>query len=379
MKAIIIGGGIGGLAAAVSLRRAGMDAVVFERAARIEEVGAGVSLWANASKALGRLDLHDTVRKQGAEIGGEARTWRGRKLFAFSAGELRQRFGESNVAIHRSKLQETLFSALPSGTVRLPSQLVDFAQDDCGVTASFADGREVRGDFLIGCDGLYSVVRERLFGDGPPRYAGLTAWRGVFEDTEGLAPEGMGLNLWGRGSEFGLVNIGGDRAYWYQTANAPESDYGSNAGHKEMVLERLQGAYEPARRAVEATPETNILRTDIYDREPSKRWGAGRVTLLGDAAHPMTPNLGQGACQAIEDAVVLAGSLRATTQIPDALRTYEYRRSGRTAAIVRRSRRMGRIMQVENPMLCALRDNVAAVAPHGFQLRLLDPVVGYEV
>ncbi len=379
MKAIVIGGGIGGLAAAVALRRMGIEAEVFERAPRIEEVGAGVGLWGNAMRALRKLDLYDAVREQGAEIGGEARTWRGRKLFSLSAEELRRRFGESNLAIHRAKLQAALFSALPAGTVRLDSTLAGFTQNDRGVTARFADGREVQGDLLVGCDGLHSVTRKRLLGDEPPRYAGLTAWRGVVDDADGLVSEGMGLNLWGRGSEFGLANIGGNRAYWYATANVSESASASPAGDKQEVLERFQGCYEPARQAIEATRETNILRSDIYDREPARRWGSGRVTLLGDAAHPMTPHLGQGACQAIEDAVALADALRSREPTADALRAYERRRIGRTTSIVRRSRRMGWMMQVENPVLCALRDNLAATMPSRLRLRLLDPVVGYEV
>ncbi len=377
MKAIIIGGGIGGLAAAVALQQAGVEVEVFERAARIEEVGAGIGLWGNAMKALRKLGLYEAVWERGAEIGGEARTWRGRKLFSSSADELRRRFGEANLALHRAELQGALLSALPAGTVRLDAGFVDFAQDERGVTARFADGRSARGDFLVGADGLHSATRRQLLGGEPPRYAGLTAWRGVADDAAGLVAEGMGLNLWGRGSEFGLINIGGNRAYWYATANAPESSANA-ANHKKEVLKRFQGWYEPALRAIEATRESGILRTDIYDREPAERWGTGRVTLLGDAAHPMTPHLGQGACQAIEDAVVLADALRDPEPVA-ALRAYERRRRRRTASIVRRSRRMGRVMQLENPLLCAVRDNLAATVPSRLQLRLLDPVVGYEV
>lgn len=378
MKAIIIGGGIGGLATAVALRRADIEVEVFERAARIEEVGAGVGLWGNAMKALRKLGLYEAVRQRGAEIGGEARTWRGKRLFSHSADELRQRFGEANLALHRAELQAALFSALPAETVRLGAEFVDLAQEDSGVTARFTDGQRVRGDFLVGADGLHSATRRHLLGEESPRYAGLTAWRGVADGAHGFVSEGMGLNLWGRGSEFGLINIGGDRAYWYATANAPESSPARTTGYKNEVLERFRGWYEPARRAVEATQETKILRTDIYDREPAKLWGAGRVTLLGDAAHPMTPHLGQGACQAIEDAVTLADVLRGPSPVSEALCAYEQRRRGRTASIVRRSRRMGVVMQLENPLLCALRDNLASAMPSGWLLRLLDPVVGYE-
>ena len=380
MKAIIVGGGIGGLMAAVALQKAGLRVVVLERARKLHTVGAGIALWANATKVLRSLDLYDAVLDAGAEIGGEARTRQGRKLLSFSAEELRHRFGSANLAIHRADLQLALYAALPEDTVRLGSELVDFGHEEKGIVARFSDGREERGDFLVGADGLRSVVRAKILGDGPPRYAGFTAWRGIAEDHgEKIVPEKLGLNVWGRGTEFGLTRIGRGRIYWYATANAPENMPGMPDGPKEEVLELLRGYYEPARAAVEATREESILRTDLYDREPARRWGVGRVTLLGDAAHPMTPSLGQGACQAIEDAAVLADVWRSADSVTAGLRRYEDRRIGRTSSVVRRSRRMGRAMQNENYLVCGLRDAVAGKMPPGVRLRLLEPVVGYEV
>lgn len=379
MKAIVVGGGIGGLAAAIALQRAGLEVVVFERAEELREIGAGVALWANATKALRKLGVYEAVRAAGAEIGGEARSWRGRKLFSLPADGLRRRFGSPNLVVHRADLQAALLSALPRGTVRLGAELVGFGQDGKGVTARFADGREEAGDLLVGADGIRSAVRARLLGDGEPLFSGLTAWRGISEVGEDVAPPGVGLNLWGRGAEFGLASIGGGRAYWYFSRNAPEGALESPAGRKREVLEHLRGWYGPAREAVEATGESKILRTDLYDREPAKRWGEGRVTLLGDAAHPMTPHLGQGACQAIEDAVVLADGLRGVESVATGLRSYEDRRIGRTGDIVRRSRRVGQVMQVESPLLCWLRDALVGITPASVRLRQLDPAVGYEV
>lgn len=381
MRAIIVGGGIGGLAAAVALRRANVEVVVLERAPELREVGAGVALWANATKVLRRLGLYEPVREAGAEIGGEVRSWNGKKLFSFSATELRRRFGEANLAIHRADLHSTLLAALPESAVRLGAELLDFEQDGRRVLARFTDDREERGDFLVGADGLHSVVRAKALKDGPPRYAGFTAWRGIVEGADGILPEGVGLNVWGRGSELGLASLGRDRAYWYATRNAPEGEPEKPAGRREEVLEILERrghCKDFFRPAVEVTEETNILRTDLYDRDPVRGWGTGRVTLLGDAAHPMTPSLGQGACQAIEDAAELADALVGTSSVPDALRFYERRRVGRTAAIVLRSRRMGRIMQSESPVICGLRDTLAAAVPAKMRLRALDPVVGYE-
>ncbi len=381
MKAIVVGGGVGGLTAAGMLRRAGIEVVVLERARELRAAGAGIALWANATRVLRRLDVYEAIRHAGAEIGGEVRKWRGERLFSFSAEDLRRRFGGANLAVYRADLQAALLAVLPDGAVRLGAELTGFEQHGGGVTAYLANGGIETGDLLVGADGLRSAVRARVLGDGPPRYAGFTAWRGISEDGGGLMPEGIGLNLWGRGAEFGLANIGGGRAYWYATENAPEGAPEDLAGRKKEVLRRLALAYEPAREAVESTEEADILRTDLYDREPARRWGAGRVTLLGDAAHPMTPSLGQGACQAIEDAAVLADTLAgaAPGDPATALRSYERRRVRRAGSIVRHSRRMGRVMQAENPLLHALRDGMARKMPSSLRLRMLDPVAGYEV
>src|ERR671911_355597 len=335
---MIVGGGIGGLVAALALGRAGLEVVVFERAPQLREVGAGISLWANATRALKGLGVYEEIRASGAaEIGGELRSWRGEMFLRIPAEDLRARFGEANLAVHRADLQGALFSALPPATVRLGAELTGFEQAGEGVLARFADGREERGDLLVGADGIHSSVRAQLFGRRPPRYAGYTAWRGVADAGEGGLPEGVGLNLWGRGSEFGLVGIGRGRFYWFATKNAREGEAEGAAGRRREVLYLLAGWYQPARAAVEATADSKILRNDIYDREPLRDWGVGRVTLLGDAAHPMTPNLGQGACQAIEDALVLARCFDGGDDVPASLRLYEGRRVRRTAGIVRRS------------------------------------------
>ncbi len=378
MKAIIVGGGIGGLTGAIALGRAGVEAVVFERAEELREIGAAVTLWANATKALKKLGVYEVVREAGgADLGGEIRSWRGERISEISADQLRSNLGEANLAVHRADLQGTLLAALPRGTVRLGAELVGFDQEGAGVVARFADGSEERGDLLLGADGIHSSVRARLFGRSAPRYAGYTAWRGIADAGNGLLPEEVGLNLWGRGSEFGLAGIGRGRFYWFVTRNAPEGAEDAQ-GRKREVLDLLGGWYEPARAAVEATAASKILRNDIYDRDPLERWGAGRVTLLGDAAHPMTPNLGQGACQAIEDAVVLGGCLGEGGEVVSSLRLYEARRIPRTANVVRRSRLAGRLLQLENPLLCRLRDAVARRTSARAQLRQLASVARYE-
>ena len=379
MRAVITGAGIGGLTTAIALRQAGVETKVFERAGELREIGAGITLWANAIKALRKLDVSDAVLAGGAlAAGGEVRSWRGEVLYEVPVGAWEERYGVS-AGLHRADLQTALLSALPDDAVQLGAECVGFEQDAAGVAVRFASGREERSDLLIGADGLNSTIRAQLFDDEKPRYAGYTAWRGVVETGEKFVRDGLGFESWGRGTRFGLLNIGQGRLYWFATANAPEGEQDSATGHKGELLRRFGRWHQPIPKVLSTTEEPAIIRNDVYDREPVKRWGEGRVTLLGDAAHPMTPNLGQGACQAIEDAVVLARCLKEEDSVVTALRLYEARRVDRTALVVRRSWLVGSIGQLESPLLCRLRDALMKVAPLRAQLWQLDPIVGYEV
>ncbi len=388
MRAVIVGGGIGGLSAAIALRRAGVQATVFEQAAQLGEIGAGISLWPNAMKALGKLGLADAVQSVGRPLRpkGQLRSWRGEVFYEVPSAGLEERFGGPTVAVHRADLQRTLLSALDESAVRLGAGFTGFEQDRGGVVARFADGREEPCELLIGADGLRSTARARLLGDGPPLFAGYVAWRGVAYMEGDPTPGVAGSESWGRGERFGLVKLGRGRVYWYATKNAPEGEKdagrGARAGRKEELLARFGGWHEPVPTLIRATEESNIHLDGVYYREPSARWGEGRVTLLGDAAHPMTPDLGQGACQAIEDAVVLAKCVEEEPDAEAALGLYEARRMDRTARVVRQARRLGRIGQLENPLARLLRDTALRAIPQRvqleMQLRQLKAVVDYE-
>ena len=390
VKVIVVGGGIGGLTAAIALRRAGLEVVVFERAAELQEIGAGLLLAANAQKALGKLGLAEAVARLGTPASaGEVRSWRGEVLASIPARELEHRVGAASAAVHRADLQALLLRELGEGPLHLDSEVEGFEQDEAGVTVHLAGGSEERADLLVGADGLHSRVRDRLFGPEEPRYVGYTTWRAVAKPEREPLPWGTGFESWGRGVRFGCAHIGKGRVYWFATRNAAEGGKdgpsGSTAGARSSLLQLFGDWHHPVSELIEATDEEAIRRDDLYDREPlSVRWGVGRVTLLGDAAHPMTPNLGQGACQAIEDAVVLARRLRevdgaAREGVAGVLRRYEELRAARTARIVRRSRRIGQVGQLENPLLCHLRDRVLAMSPSKLQLRQLEVVVGHEV
>ena len=245
---------------------------------------------------------------------------------------------------------------------------------------SLAGGGSLRAEARVGADGIHSAVRAQVLGDGPPRYAGYTAWRAVVAlDATGMLQEDLPVGeLWGPGTVAGLVPLADGRLYWFGTRPAPAGEQDTHERRKREVLERFAGWHPAVGRVVEATPAEAILRHDILDRPPRRGWSCGRITLLGDAAHPMTPHLGQGACQALEDAVVLADRLAdaaGAADVPRALAGYEAVRYRRTAPLVRRSRLVGRVAQLRSPALRRLRDAAMVRVPTPVLLRGLDPVL----
>jgi 2-polyprenyl-6-methoxyphenol hydroxylase-like FAD-dependent oxidoreductase len=371
-KAIIVGGGIGGLCAAIAVRRAGLDVEVYEQAPEIKEVGAGLSLWANAIRALDDLGLGDVVRAASVpyDVGG-LRTWDGTVLSSVSSEELSRLFGTPVIVMHRAELVAALMDAVPQGTIRLGAGCLRIVQDDQSVTAEFGDGSRASGDVLVGADGLVSACRASLHGDERPRYAGCTAWRAVVSfDTRAV----RATETWGHGQIFGQVPLSGHRVYWYAAKGAPQG--GRSLRPKEELLGLFAGWHAPIEALIGAADEPAILRNDIFDRPPLTTWGAGRATLLGDAAHPMMPFLGQGACQAIEDAVVLGRHLRGAADIASALRRYEAERAPRANAFVRRSRLVGQLARLRNPVLVRLRNTLLSRISPEAQARQMAKMIG---
>lgn len=376
MKAIVIGGGIGGLTAAIALHKAGIEAHVYERAFALREIGAGMSVWANAIHALDELGLADAIRRHFlSELHPGLRTWRGTVLSAAASNELTKRFAVPIAVMHRADLLAVLASQVPPQHLHLDHECTGFVQDATGVTAQFANGERARGDMLIGADGLHSVVRAQLFGDHPARYAGYTAWRAVVQVAH---PRIVPCESWGPGQRFGIIPLGDGRVYWYAAKNLPEGERDSPGQAKQNLIRLFRGWHDPVEAVIEATVESAILRNDIYDRDPLPHWSENRATLLGDAAHPMTPNLGQGGCQAIEDAVVLAACLANSDQVDSALRHYQDRRIPRTSAIVLQSRRIGEIGQWENRFLCFLRNSAVRALPSRIKAHQIASVAVYE-
>jgi 2-polyprenyl-6-methoxyphenol hydroxylase-like FAD-dependent oxidoreductase len=353
-QAIIIGGGIGGLATAIALRAAGIEARVFERAPELAHVGAGLSLWPNGLGALDALGLGADVRSNGfRDLNSGLRRWDGRVLVAAHGAALEQRLGDVAVVVHRAELTRLLRRELPEDAVVTDASCVGFTEDDSGVTVRFADGNRAYGELLVGADGIHSVVRARLFGAPPPSYAGYTAWRGVVSFDHARLMPGVSI---GQGCQFGQAPMGDGEVYWFATENGPAQRKAPGGAWKAHLLELFARWHAPIPELIAATPESAILHNDILDRPPLARWSKGRVTLLGDAAHPMTPNLGQGANQALEDAHALGHALTRYTDLGQALREYESARRERANAVVLGSRRVGQVMQLEHPAACWVRD-----------------------
>jgi 2-polyprenyl-6-methoxyphenol hydroxylase-like FAD-dependent oxidoreductase len=235
------------------------------------------------------------------------------------------------------------------------------------VVVRLADGGEERGDILIGADGIKSVVRQQLHGWTEPHYSGITAWRAICDYESPQIPVGEMCIYWGPGARILHYHVSGQRLYWLSLVKSPPRLRDPEGGSKAAVTERYRGWPRQVEGMLAATDETAILRTDIVDRDPLKRWGQDRVTLLGDAAHPMYPDMAQGAGQAIEDAICLAGTLRRAADPVSALQDYEERRRDRANGFVKTSRIVNRMSLMQAPVMCAVRNQVALRTVYAIQ------------
>ena len=362
LKAVIIGGGIGGVTTAYALNKQGMEAEVYEQADDLRKiyVGSGIHMWNNAMRALKEIGLAKAVEDatgpdavvEHMQIVGHT----GKVIADVPLGDIGRRIGGHCVGINRAELLPLLGSQLDEGVLRLNSKFAGFTEDDSGVTARFEDGSEARGDILIGADGVYSTVRTQLRGESKPRYAGYTIWQGIvptFDHPD--APIGRFPIIYGPGLRFAFYRVGDAKLYWFAVANAAEGGKDPEGSIKPMLAERFKGWPSPVEEVIAATEEGVIHRRDLYDRDPVKEWGKGRVTLLGDAAHAMTFDVGQGAGQSIEDALVLSRYLTEDGDPVAALRRYEQRRMPRTAHMQKLSRFIGTIGKWDNPVSMKLR------------------------
>ena len=363
MKAVVVGGGIGGLSAALALRQAGWDVTVLERAREFREVGAGITLMANALTALDALGVCAEVRAQGSvDAPGGTRTPDGRWLARIDADMLEAALGTAAIGIHRATLHGILRAALAESALVAGAPVTDVTASGSVVSAAGT----FEADLVVGADGIESTVRRRLWPEAdPPRYTGTTTWRGVTD--EPWSGDRTVAITWGRGTEFGIVPMGDGRVYWYAAVNAPEGHRTDD--DRAEVLRHFGQWHEPIPALVAATG--TVLHHDLrHLATPLGTYVRGRVALLGDAAHAMTAHLGQGGAQAIEDAVVLGDACAAGRPVPEALADYDARRRPRSQEVAAASYRIARFgQQLTNPVLVAARNAAMRVTPPRVALR----------
>jgi len=381
--AVVIGAGVGGLTTAVALHRRGWRVKVLERSRRRTRVGAGIGLAPNAVKALEGLGLADWLGRAGVPQGSAGvRRPDGSWLVRTDLGRLEARFGRPLVVVPRSELVAVLVDMLPEQALSLDAPVTQVEPGDRGSLAVVRTARtEHAARVVVAADGINSAVRAALFPGHPgPAYAGFTAWRMIASAPTGMA---VGASVsWGRGAIFGIVPMAGGRLYCYATANLPRGT--RYPDEKAALSGRFADWHDPIPELIRTTAPQDVMRHDVCSlNRPLLAYHQGRVALLGDAAHAMTPNLGQGGCQAIEDAVVLAhrlGAGGADLDVEAALAAYTADRLARTTRIVRQSARLGRLQQLDSRLRISARDTVIRLAGKlgpSLMMRHMDPVAGW--
>lgn len=369
---VVVGAGIAGLATAVALQQRGHDVAVIEERTDTSN-GAGISIWPNALAALDQIGLGDAVRDAGGRVTAGAMRWRdGSWLRRPSTERLVNALGEPLVVVRRSALTDVLAGALTTGTVQNGVAARELVVSGDGVRITLSDATTREAAAVIGADGTRSVVARHLNGALRDRYAGYTAWRGVASyamDAE-LAGETIGA-----GVEVGHVPLGHDRTYWFATERAPE---GRVAPEGELAYLRRKFATwpDPIPAVLATTDPADVLHNDLYDRDQARHWARGPVVLVGDAAHPMRPHLGQGGCQGLEDAAILACFVDQADDLSTAFARFTAFRRPRVRALVRESALIGRAVNLRPDFLSAAATRASVLMPEAVLTRHLRSVAG---
>lgn len=369
-RAVVIGAGPAGLATTIALRKAGVEAVVYERGDGLNKEGTGLTLWPNGFAALDAFGAGDAVRAVTAAAAGMAmRSCTGRVLYDVSESAM-DSVGGNGMALHRTELLEALFALLDPDTVRFGARCVGICAEPDRVVASFADGSDVTGDLLVGADGIRSAVRTEVGLGRRLRYGGFTVWRATIPFPLPLFP---GLLSLGGPDAFGIWRLACGRVYWFASAPSVEGALPSRPP------DRFETWHEPIPALLAATSSEQIVVTDIYDCRPLRTWSRGRVVLVGDAAHPTMPNLGQGTSQAFEDAAVLANRLGSSSSVEAALLGYESGRRRRARVTWSQARAMARLGGWRNSQACWLRQRMIRSMPQRANLRQLRQLFAFNL
>jgi len=362
----IIGAGIGGLTTAIALRQRGFGVRVFEQAPTLKPVGAGIILANNAMQVYDKLGIREALQAQGNPISALNITQPNLQVISgVTLKPFEQKYGVKNVAIHRGALQQTLLNQLSEEDLYLDHPLLQIEKQDNNFQLTFENKPSVQSSVLIGADGLHSTVRRELFPSHQIRYARQVCWRGV-TDYSLPAPYRHELNeAWGTGDRLGFVQLGQHKTYWY-ALKSYEKEPGEFSVSE--LKEYFQNYHPLIQKIIDVSPPECIHTSEIADLKPTRQWHVGNACLIGDAAHATTPNLGQGACQAIEDAYVLAECL-GRYDTSEALDKFTRLRLPKAHRVVNTSWTLGKLAHQSNPIVVALRNQLIQLTPERMNRR----------
>lgn len=372
MKIAIVGGGIGGLTTALALLQNGQEVTIYESAPEIKPVGAGIVMANNAMQVFNKLGIREKIENAGCKISNIKIT--DAQLKTISSVDLstfESKYGVHNVAIHRGDLQNILADAVGFQNIQLSKRLLTIEQGD-DFKLTFDDNTSVNAAVVIAADGIKSTVRNQLFGTGTLRDSKQRCWRGVSEFDGTSKYEHEAFEAWGKGKRFGFVKISDKKVYWFTVINEALMKNNSN------LSELFKEFHPEILKIISETPQDQIIFSDILDLQPIQQWQKGKVCLIGDAAHATTPNMGQGACQAVEDAYVIGKLFGQGKSAEEVFAQYEKLRMAKAHYIVNTSWRIGKVAHFENSLAIWLRNLLVRSVPKSAGQKQMEKVFNID-
>lgn len=358
----IVGGGVAGLTAAIGLTSINKDFHLFEQSTLIKGVGAGFGLAANAMQALDYLGLKEDIEKLGHHVSTyNILNQYGDILLAPNTNALRDKYNQDNFTIHRADLHAYLLSKIQLQHISPNKRAIRFEQQSDKITIYFENGTKHQCRYLIIADGVKSPLRQQLIPTSIPRYSGYTCWRATIDNSDIQLDKGS--ETWGRAGRCGMTPLVGNRIYWYACVNSPANNTKYQQFNVADLSNHFKNYHQPIPTILAQTKDKDLIWNDIIDIKPLKHLAYDNILLIGDAGHATTPNMGQGACQALEDVAVLINELKQKVDITLAFQSFEKRRIARTKYITDTSKFIGEVSQWQNPLAILLRNTILKNSP----------------
>jgi 2-polyprenyl-6-methoxyphenol hydroxylase-like FAD-dependent oxidoreductase len=362
MKIAITGAGIAGLTAAIAFQKAGYETTIFEAAADLRPVGAGLGLAPNAIKALAALSIAEDIIPLGRKLPHfRILDQKGKVISETNSEMISKKFGLDNFTIHRHTLHEALLKHIDPASVKKGKKAFKLENDGKKVRLHFADSAHFEADYLIVADGINSVLRSKIVPVEVKRYAGYTCWRGVIDNAEMLAHGAS--ETWGAQGRFGIVPLANGQVYWFACIKSEANHAAFKAFRAKDLARHFANFHSPVPEILRRAEQFPLIHNDIYDLAPLEHYAFGNKLLIGDAAHATTPNMGQGACQAIEDAATLYAGLQTHRPLEQVFADFEHKRLERTQYVISQSRMIGNLAQLSNPLLVTIRNAALRMMP----------------